>query len=189
MAERLGRRSLKKKPGQRGEMLRKASANPRLLQGECVREEMNKSKNGMKKYKNNNENKRKNTKKKKKTKTKKRKRKLICSQKHHLFDTFSGTEKMKKNICGKKWLINVYYELRDVRNIVSARTEPNMINTNNITLALSLWHCRCAKLYNNRRTQGSTQGWTQGSVRAHSQLNILVFAGGCIKLLEVLEQR
>jgi hypothetical protein len=70
MAERLGRRSLKKKPGQRGEMLRKASANPRLLQGECVREEMNKSKNGTKKYKNNNENKRKNTKK-KKTKTKK----------------------------------------------------------------------------------------------------------------------
>ena len=74
MAERLGRRSLKKKPGQRGEMLRKASANPRLLQGECVREEMNKSKNGMKKYKNNNENKRKNTKKKNKTKTKKEKK-------------------------------------------------------------------------------------------------------------------
>lgn len=90
-------------------------------------------------------------------------------------------------------VINVYYKLRDVRNIVSARTEPNMINTNNITLALSLWYCRCAKLYNNRRTQGSTQGWTQGwtqgSVRAHSQLNIPVFAGGCIKLLEVLEQR
>ena len=118
----------------------------------------------------------------------KKKEKLICSQKHHLFDTFSGTEKMKKK-CGKKWLINVYYKLRDVRNIVSARTEPNMINTNNITLALSLWHFRCAKLYNNRRTQGSTQGWTQGSVRAHSQLNILVFAGGCIKLLEVLEPR
>ena len=54
-------------------MLRKASANPRLLQGECVREEMNKSKNGTKKYKNNNENKRKNTKK-KKTKTKKEKK-------------------------------------------------------------------------------------------------------------------
>lgn len=51
-------------------MLRKASANPRLLQGECVREEMNKSKNGTKKYKNNNENKTKNTKKKKKKKTK-----------------------------------------------------------------------------------------------------------------------
>ena len=32
MAERLGRRSLKKMPGQMGEMQRKESANPRLLQ-------------------------------------------------------------------------------------------------------------------------------------------------------------
>ena len=86
---------------------------------------------------------------------------------------FFRHRKNEKNMWQKMvTVINVYYKLRDVRNVVSARTEPNMINTNNITLALSLWHCRCAKLYNNRRTQGSTQGWTQCSVRAHSQLNI-----------------